>query len=324
MGNNKRYSLEEAIALINDGDMVTFSGFTVWRRPMAAVYEMIRQKKKDLHIVEVNSGTHTELLIGAGCVKIWESCWIGHELFGKVPHCMNRELKKGTIIAEDYSHQHMVYRLAAGAYGVPYLPTYAAKGSDILNPDYDMLGNNNLRTGEDPHIPKKKFDFQEDPFYDEGTLIHVPAARPDVCVVSAQLVGEEGTLRILGQTYTDEEAIKAAKKVIVIAEEVVPETYLREDPAANLIPSYLVDAIVELPWNAHPTGSYGAYDIDGAFISKLAEATRTEEGTREWLNEWVYGISSHDEYLDKLGASYLDKFKANSYMKYSTRLKRGV
>lgn len=324
MGVNKHYSLQEAISMIEDGDMITFSGFTVWRRPMAAVYEIIRQKKKDLHVVEVNSGTHTELLIGAGCVKIWESCWIGHELYGKIPHCINRAMKEGTIVAEDYSHQHMVYRLAAGSMGVPYLPTYAAKGSDILNPDYDMLGKSNLRTGEDPHIPKKKFDFQKDPFYDEGTLIHVPAARPDVCIVSAQLVGEEGTLRILGQTYTDEEAIKAAKKVIVIAEEVVPETYLREDPSANLIPSYLVDAIVELPWNAHPTGSYGAYDIDGSFITDLAEATRTEEGTKKWLDEWVYSISSFDEYLDKLGASYLDKLKANSYTKYSTRLKRGV
>lgn len=321
---DKRCSLQEAIQMIQNDDMITFSGFVIWRRPMAAIYEMLRQEKKGLHLVEVNSGTHAELLIGAGAVSIWESCWIGHELYGKVPYCLDRKMRERSVIVEDYSHQHMLYRMAAGAMGVPYLPTWASRGTDILNPEYDMLEKSGLRNGANERIPAKKFDFAQDPFYNEGEIIHVPAVRPRVCVVHAQQVGEEGTIRITGQTYSDEQAIKASELVIVLAEEIVPESYLREEPERNLIPSYLVDAIVELPWGAHPTGAYGYYDVDGPFIREFAAASKTDERFATWADEWVYGVKDHEEYLNKLGVSRLEKLRANSYRKYSTKVKRGT
>jgi glutaconate CoA-transferase, subunit A len=320
---DKRCSLKEAVQTIPDGSMLTFSGFTIWRRPMAAIYEMIRQGKKNLHLIEVNSGSHAEMLIGAGAVSVWESCWIGHELNGKVPYCLNRKLKSGEVIAEDYSHQQILYRMQAGASGVPFLPTWASRGTDILNPDYDMLGKAGLREGQNQNIPRKKFAYATDPFYDEGEIILVPAAKPDVCIIHAQQVGEEGTVRVMGQTFSDEQAAKAAEKVIVIAEEIVPESYLREEPERNLLPSYLVDAIVEVPWGAHPTGNYGYYDVDSTFIKDFAIASKTEAGLEAWLDEWVYGVSSHEEYLDKLEVSRLMSLKANNYYKYSTRAVRG-
>ncbi|MFT9847298.1 CoA transferase subunit A [Aneurinibacillus sp. REN35] len=321
---DKRCSLQEAVQMIQDNDMITFSGFVIWRRPMAAIYEMLRQEKKGLHLVEVNSGTHAELLIGAGAVSIWESCWIGHELYGKVPYCLDRKVKERSVIVEDYSHQHMLYRMTAGAIGVPYMPTWASRGTDILNPEYDMLEKAGLRTGANERIPAKKFDFAADPFYNEGEIIHVPAVRPRVCIVHAQQVGEEGTIRITGQTYSDEQAIKASEIVIVLAEEIVPESYLREEPERNLIPGYLVDAIVELPWGAHPTGAYGCYDVDGSFIREFSSASKTDEGFTVWADEWVYGVKDHEEYLNKVGVSRLEKLRANSYHKYSTKVKRGV
>lgn len=321
---DKRCSLEEAVQMIHDGDMITFSGFIIWRRPMSAVYEIIRQGKKNLHVIEVSSGSHTEMLIGAGLVSIWESCWVGHELYGKIPYCLNRKLKDGSIIVEDYSHQQMLYRMTAGSMGIPYMPTWASRGTDILNPAYDMLEKAGLRNGEKVRIPAKKFDFVQDPFFNEGEIIHVPAARPNVCVVYAPLVGEEGTIRLIGQTYSDEQAIKASDKVIVIAEEIVPEAYLREEPERNLIPGYLVDAIVEVPWGAHPTGSHGFYDVDGEMIRSFSDASKMEASFDSWMDEWVFSVKNHNEYLDKVGASTLVNLKANSYMKYSTRVKRGA
>lgn len=321
--HNKQCSLKEAVQMIPDGSMITFSGFTIWRRPMAAIYEIIRQGKKNLHLIEVNGGTHSEMLIGAGAVSIWESCWDGHELYGKLPYCLDRKIKSGEVIAEDYSHVQVLYRMQAGASGVPYLPTWASRGTDILNPEYDMLGKAGLRDGKNPHIPLKKFEFASDPFYEEGEIIHVPAAKPDVCIIHAQQVGEEGTVRVMGQTFSDDQAAKAADKVIVLAEEIVPESYLRDEPDRNLLPSYLVDAIVEVPWGAHPTGVYGFYDVDGAFINGFATASKKEETLQAWLDEWVYGVKDHQEYLDKLQVSRLTTMKANSYQKYSTRVKRG-
>lgn len=90
-----------------------------------------------------------------------------------------------------------------------------------MNPAYDMLEKTGLRNGSNDRIPAKKFDFAQDPFFNEGELIHVPAARPNVCIIYAPQVGEEGTIRLIGQTYSDEQVIKASDKVIVIAEEAI-------------------------------------------------------------------------------------------------------
>lgn len=322
---DKRMTINEAVELIKDGDTLTFSGFTIWRRPMAMVYEIVRQRKKDLHLIEVNSGTHGEVLIGAGCVKIWESCWIGHELFGKLGANMARKLKSGELIVEDYSHVHMVMRLAAGAMGVPYLPTRASLGTDILNPEYDVLGKKGLRNGTNPKIPDKKFEYSKDPFYGEqGDIILVPAARPNVCIAHVQQVGEEGTVRVLGQRYSDSEAMKAADTLIVVAEEIVPEEVIRREPTANLIPHYLVDAIVEQPWGAHPTGCFGFYEVDGSFIRDFYNQTKTQEGFDAWAEEWILKVGDFNEYLYKLGFNRLDTLRANSSRKYSTRVKRGA
>lgn len=321
---DKKMSVQEAVSLIKDGDSLTFSGFTIWRRPMALIYEIVRQRKKDLHLIEVNSGTHGEILIGAGCVKIWESCWIGHELYGKLGANLARKAQEKSIIIEDYSHVHMLYRLAAGAMGLPYLPCRASMGTDILNPEYDMLSVNNLREGNNPVIPGKKFDYAQDPFYEEGEIIHVPAARPDVCIAHVQQVGEDGTVRVVGQRYSDAEAMKAAKKLIVVAEEIVPENVIRQDPGANLLPHYLVEAIVEVPWGAHPTGCYGRYEVDGAFIRDFYNRTKTQEGFDEWAEEWIFGVKDFNEYLEKLGFNRLDILRANSATKYSNRVKRGA
>ncbi|MGQ9556508.1 MAG: CoA transferase subunit A [Desulfurispora sp.] len=322
---DKRMTIAEAVELIKDGDSITFSGFTIWRRPMAAVYEIVRQRKRNLHLIEVNSGTHGEILIGAGCVKIFESCWIGHELFGKLGANMARKLQSGELIVEDYSHVHMVMRLMAGAIGVPFLPTRASLGTDILNPKYDVLGKHGLRQGQNPVIPRQKFSYAKDPFYgEEGDIILVPAARPDVCIAHVQQVGDQGTVRVMGQRYSDAEAMKAAKTLIVVAEEIVPEEVIRREPTANLIPHYLVDAIVEQPWGAHPTGCFGYYEVDGAFIRDFYNKTKTQEGFDAWAEEWILKVGDFNEYLYKLGFGRLDTLRANSSYKYSTHVKRGA
>lgn len=323
MGVPKRITLKEAAALIKDGDMLSFSGFTIWRRPMALVYEMVRQNKKNLHLFEVNGGTHTEVLAGAGAVKIWESCWVGHELYGKLGEAVARAQCEGSFIVEDYSHGHVVARLLAGAYGLPYMPCALSMGTDILNPEFDMLKKAGLRDGSNPKIPKQKYTVAEDPFYDMGDLLLMPAANPDWALVYASQVGDEGTVRVFAQTYTDAEVIKAADKVIVIAEEIVPDSYLRQEPEKNLAPGFAVDYVVELPWGAHPTGSQGYYDVDADFIRAFYSASKSQDNYNKWAEEWIFGIDSHEQYLEKLGITRLEKLRANRVLGYSTRMKRG-
>ncbi|MBP1761142.1 MAG: 3-oxoadipate CoA-transferase subunit [Firmicutes bacterium] len=322
MGRPQKVSLAEAVRLIQDGDSLTFSGFTIWRRPMAAIMEMVRQGKKDLHLIMVNGGPHDDMLSGAGCVKIWESCWSGHEMFGKIPGNLARKAEAGELICEDYSHVQMLYRFVAGSQGIPFMPTYSAMGSDMLNPEYDMLGKAGLRDGSNPKIPALKYEMYTEKFTGSEVVL-VPAAQPDWCIAHVQMVGSEGTVRVLGQNFADEEAMKAADKLIVIAEEIVPEEFIRREPEHNLIPPHLVDYIVELPWAGHPSGCFDYYEADGEFIKNFYNQTRTQEGFDRWAQEWIFDVRDHDGYLNKLGVNRLEKLRASRALGYSQKVKRG-
>jgi len=318
--SNKRITLQQAAEIIKDGSSLTFSGFTIWRRPMAIIYELIRQRRKGLHLIEVNGGSHTEFLIGAGCVDIWESCWVGHELYGKYGANLSRKVGNREIIVEDYSHAEMMFRFAAAAAGAPYAVTQTSLGTDIHNPEYDMLGKAGLRDGN--RIARHKYQFVEDPFFGAGSQVLVPAARVDIAVMCVQQVGEEGTVRVNGQYYSDTEAARAADITIVMAEEIVPEEYLRRNADQNTIPSFEVDYILECPYGAHPTGMFGRYDVDGAFLKDFYSRTRTHEGFDEFAREWIHG-QDQMSYLEKLGWPRMLNLKANSALNYSTSVKRG-
>ncbi len=319
---SKRITLQQAAALVPDGCCLTFSGFTIWRRPMALVFELIRARRRHLHLVEVQGGPQSEFLIGAGCVDIWESCWIGHELYGKYGANLSRKVAEKKIIVEDYSHAEMLLRLEAAAAGIPFAPSQSSLGTDIHNPEYDMLGRAGLRNGDNPHIPRHKYRFMDDPFYDAGQIVLVPAAKIDVAVMCVQQVGEEGTVRISGQRYSDQEVARAADVTIVLAEEVVPEEYLRRDAERNAIPTFEVDHIVECKWGGYPTGMFGRYDVDGDFLRDFYQRTRTQEGFDDWAQEWVYPLD-HAGLLEKVGVKRLLALKANTALQYSTSIKRG-
>ena len=317
---NKRITLQQAVEIIKDGSRLTFSGFTIWRRPMAVVYELIRQRRKGLHLIEVNGGSHTEFLVGAGCVDIWESCWVGHELYGKYGANLSRKVAEKSLLVEDYSHAEMLFRFAAASQGVPYAVGQTSLGTDIHNPEYDMLGRAGLRDGK--KNAKHKYIFNEDPFYGAGSQVLVPAAKVDIAVLFVQQVGEEGTVRIAGQFYSDPEVARAADITIVMAEEIVPEEYLRREPTRNNIPGFEVDYILECPFGGHPTGVFGYYDVDGEFLKDFYAGTRTQEGFDAFAKEWIHG-HDHQSYLEKLGLSRLMNLKPNSALNYSPGKSKG-
>ena len=316
MGTGKRITMQEAAEVVKNGSSLTFSGFTIWRRPIALVFELIRQKRSGLHLIEVNGGPQTEFLVGAGCVDIWESCWVGHELYGKYGANLSRKVGAKEIIVEDYSHAEMMFRFSAAASGAPYAATQTSLGTDIHNPEYDMLGRAGKRDGK--RIAKQKYIFTEDPFYDAGPVVLIPAVKIDVAVLCVQQVGEEGTVRVGGQYYSDPEACRAADITIVVAEEIVPEEYLRRNADQNTIPTFEVDYIVECPYGGHPTGMFGRYDVDGPFLKDFYNKTRTQEGFDAFAKEWIFGLD-HLAYLEKLGWERMLKLRANTALNYSPR-----
>jgi glutaconate CoA-transferase subunit A len=316
MSTDKRITLQQAAEIVKNGSSLTFSGFTIWRRPFAVIFELIRQQKRGLHLIEVNGGPQTEFLVGAGCVDIWESCWVGHELYGKYGANLSRRVGKKEILVEDYSHAEMLFRFTAAAQGAPYAVTQTSLGTDIHNPEYDMLGRAGKRDGK--RIAKHKYIFAEDPFFGAGAQVLIPAAKVDVAILCVQQVGEEGTVRVNGQLYSDPEVARAADVTIVMAEEIVPEEYLRRNADQNTITTFEVDHILECPFGAHPTGMFGKYDVDGAFLKDFYTNTRTQEGFDAFAKEWIFGLD-HIAYLEKLGWPRMLNLRANTALNYRPR-----
>ena len=316
MSTDKRITLQQAAEIVKNGSSLTFSGFTIWRRPFAVIFELIRQQKRGLHLIEVNGGPQTEFLVGAGCVDIWESCWVGHELYGKYGANLSRKVGKKEILVEDYSHAEMLFRFTAAAQGAPYAVTQTSLGTDIHNPEYDILGRAGKRDGK--RIAKHKYVFAEDPFFGAGSQVLIPAAKVDVAILCVQQVGEEGTVRVNGQLYSDPEVARAPDITIVMAEEIVPEEYLRRNADQNTIATFEVDHILECPFGAHPTGMFGKYDVDGPFLKDFYAKTRTQEGFDAFAKEWVYGLD-HISYLEKLGWPRMLGLRANTALNYKPR-----
>lgn len=324
MGKINEISLKEAAGLIQDGDCLAFSGFTIWRRPLAMCYELLRQGKKDLHLFEVQGGFHSEVLVGGGAVKLWEGSWMGQEILGKTGVNLSRKQVGREVIVDDYSHGHAVARVMAGAVNIPFFPTALAMGTDILNPAYDSFAKAGLRDGSHPKIAKEKYTIVKDPFYDMGELLLMPAIKPNWGLIYAPMVGTEGTVRVLAQSYNDADVIKACDKVIVICEEIVPDEYLRREPTQNLATGYEIDHVVVCPWAAHPTGSQYYYDTDADFLRSFNANTKKQDGFDKFADEYIYGVKDHYEYLEKLGVKRLETLRASQATGYSSRVKRGT
>ena len=131
--NEKVMMLEEAIRrFVKDGCHLSIGGFTINRNPMAAVYEIIRQKIRHLHVYAHSNGQGVDELIGGGCVDRLEIAYCGSGIFAPTCVRFSRAVTEGNILVEDYSNYQMTLRFAAGAMGVPFLPTRSSLATDII------------------------------------------------------------------------------------------------------------------------------------------------------------------------------------------------
>ena len=108
---------------VTDGCHLSIGGFTLNRKPMAAVYEIIRQKIRGLHLYAHSNGQGVDELIGGGCVSHLEIAYAGTGRFAPTCIRFKKAVQDGALRVEDYSNYQMTLRFTAGAMGVPFLPT---------------------------------------------------------------------------------------------------------------------------------------------------------------------------------------------------------
>jgi glutaconate CoA-transferase subunit A len=308
MRKNKLVTLHEAIQEIRDGDVLFLGSLIESRRPMAAAYEIVRQGKKGL-ILLAECSLAEDILVGSGCIAAWRGCYTGMANFGLSPATL-RKIESEELIVDDIGHVDIILGAMAAMAGSPFVATRATLGSDVLNPEYSRVERIRKAARDPQMLPTRKFILMDDPFYGEGQVKLQPAMKADVAIIHVQQAGEEGTSRIEGSLAFDHYFIHAANKVIITAEQVVPEEYLRRDPNRNQIPCTSVDMVVEVPWGGHPSQVQSFYDVDVAFIRDYVHKAKSGSGFLEWVDGWIIKIGSRDEYLNKLGASRLESLRA--------------
>ena len=317
--DDKLMDLEEAVSrFIKDGCQLAIGGFTIVRNPMAIAYEIIRKGIRDIHLVCHSHGQALDVLLGAGCVKRLEIAYGGNGRYAPTCIRFKKAIQQGELEFEDYSNYQMTLRFLAGALGMSFISTKSGLGSELLN--FEGFSKE-TRTQE--KVANKKFAIMQNPFNEkDDEVVLLPALTPDVSIIHAQYVGEDGTVRIKGLTFADIEQAKSADVVIVTCEEIVPRSFIRLDPDQNTLPPFFVDAIVKIPYGAHPTGCFLYYDYDPKHLNLYKKIAGDDELFKQYLDEWVYGVPNHDAYLDKVGRETLFKIKANPIVGYAQGLDR--
>lgn len=289
--SDKRLSMHDAIAAyVHDGMSVAIEGFTAFIC-FAAGHEIIRQGRRDLTLIRMTPDLIYDQMVAAGVASKLVFSYLGNPGVGSL-HCLRRAIENGVpapLAIEEYSHYGMVCRYLAGASRLPFYPLRSYLGSDM------PLVNEQIKFIESP--------------YGDGPIAVVPPLHPDLAIIHAQRADSQGNTQLWGLLGVQKEAAFAARKVIVVVEEMVEESVIRADPNRTLIPGLIVDAVVHAPYGAHPSYVQGYYDRDNQFYLEWDKISRDHQLTQAWLDEWVYGVASPAEYAHKLGQATLERLK---------------
>ena len=284
--NNKVMSTKEAVEkFVFDGAIIGMGGQNVSRCAVGLAHEIIKQGKKDLTLTGCNLSIHMDLMVGAGLVKKCEFGLGGLGRFGATFQ-FKRAIEEGRMEAEDFDHLTMVSRFLAGEMGIPFIPVRGLMGSDILN--YQAAST------------KKKFEMINNPWNQGEKITLVSAMQPDVTIVHVQKADEIGNVIIQGIASHEPELIRASKATIVSCEEIVPTKFFRSNSDYTTVPYHYVDAVIEQPFGAYPTSTYGYYRFDVDHINYYQQCARAgSEEYKKYMDEYIYGCETFDDFLEK-------------------------
>jgi glutaconate CoA-transferase subunit A len=287
--------MREAVArFVPDGASVCMGTALEGLIPFAAGHELIRQRRRDLTVIGPISDILFDQMIGAGCVRRIIAAWVGNVSAG-LGHNYRRAVEHGVpypLAVEDHSNLSIAAALQAAAMGAPYIPTRSLLGTGLLD------SNPTLKQARDP--------FSGDP------VVLIPALRPDVAILHVQRSDAEGHAHCWGTLGVTRQAALAAARVIIVAEEIWPRERILSDPGLVLAPTLKVAAVVHEPFGAYPSPVQGCYGRGHEFFHRYHEETRTVDGTRAWLDRWVYGVTDWKGFLAALGYAALDAVRVKT------------
>ncbi|WP_345187675.1 CoA transferase subunit A [Microbacterium panaciterrae] len=264
----------EVVARLRSGMTIGIGGWGSRRKPMSLVKEIVKSDLKDLTIVSYG-GPDVGLLCAAGKVKKVVFGFVSLDSIPLDPH-FRIARQSGAIEVEEYDEGMLQWGLQAAGIRLPYLPTRAGLGSDV------MTVNPHLRTVVDP--------------YQGETLVAMPALALDVALVHMNRADMHGNAQYLGpDLYFDDLFCLAAEQAYVSAERIVPTAELTAGvhPATIRIPRLLVSGVVEAPGGAHFTSCVPDYDRDEQFQREYVTAAKDPEQWQSFLDRYLAEPAPH-------------------------------
>ncbi|MEW6032522.1 MAG: CoA-transferase [Bacillota bacterium] len=274
-------TVRQAVAdLISDGDYLAVGGFGGSRIPTAVLHEIVRQGRRNLGL-SGHTATHDCQILAAG--KCFDRCdvayVVGLEARG-LSRAARRLFESGEVRVTEWSNAALAWRYKAAAMGVPFLPIRSVMGTDT------EARSAGVRV--------------ECPFTGK-TFLAVPALFPDVAVIHVHRADVYGNSQIDGITIADWDLARAAKRLIITTERLVPHEDIRRRPDRTAIPYFLVDAVCEVPYGSYPGNMPYEYYSDERHLREWLDAEENEEVLKAFLDRYIYGVSCFSEYLDLCG-----------------------
>ena len=272
--------LSEAIARhVPDGASIALEGFT-HLIPFAAGHELIRQRRRELHLIRMTPDLIYDQLIGMGAARRLTFSWGGNPGVGSL-HRLRDAVEQGwpgPLELDEHSHAGMAAAYRAGAARLPFGVLRGYIGTDLSQ------HNPRIRAVACPYTGEE--------------LATVPALNPDVTILHAQRADRRGNVAIEGIVGAQREAGLAARTLIVTVEEIVDEL----PPAMNgvLLPHFVVGVVSHCPGGAWPSYAQGRYGRDNDFYQRWDEISRDRARFTEWMERHVLATSDHQEFLDSL------------------------
>ena len=276
--------LSESIARhVPDGASVALEGFT-HLIPFAAGHEIIRQRRRDLHLIRMTPDLIHDQMIGAGCARALTFSWGGNPGVGSL-HRLREAIETGwpgPLALTERTHAQMAVAYQAGASGLPcgLMRHYADSGLDEVRAA--------------PAAPLRC------PFTG-AQLMAIPALNPDVTILHAQAVDAQGNILIQGIVGAAREAALAARSVLATVERQVEQ--FPHELNAIVLPHWMVSAVSVVPGGAHPSYAAGCYERDNRFYVQWDDIARERARFTAWLEEFVFGCPTHAALLRRLGVA---------------------
>jgi glutaconate CoA-transferase subunit A len=276
---------DEAVAQIGDGATIAVGGAHSHNNPMALVQALIRKGVKDLTVIPTPSaGMAIDILIAGGCVSTVHVSYIGLEFLGFAPN-FRRAAESKQIHVIEADEAWIVAGMRGGAARMPFVAMprlYEGTSHREVNPL--------IRTTTDPYTGEE--------------VTTIPALRADFCLAHGQIADARGNLQVTGQRRFEDVMAKASDTVIVSADEILDRAAPKPDARHVTIPGAIVTSVAHAPYGAHPTASPSKYDYDRDQLVSYRDHA-AEGRTDEYLDRFVHGVKSHDEYLELFGVNRL-------------------